>query len=273
MKILPYFTFLLLLTMMACTGDRKEGVVDQGGVEEEEGADLIGTGTPGIDDITLTDMPPTTGFPNASIDNWSYEGGTFTYETSNYEFGEQTPDAESLMCANSAKGQHVHLIIDNEPYIAKYEPTFEQVVKDGKHHILTFLSRSYHESIKTAAAHRAVVANVANMNATDMQEITEPMLFYSRPKGTYVGAAETENVMLDFYPVNAEIGDEYQVLANINGKEFTITDWKPYYIKGLPMGENTVTLTLMKGDEIVDAPLNPVRRTFVLEADPMESSR
>jgi hypothetical protein len=219
-------------------------------------------------------MPPTIDFPNASIDAWEYQGGTFTYETSNYEFGVITPDADELMCANSQKGQHVHLIIDNEPYIAKYEPTFEEILKDGKHHILTFLSRSYHESIKTDAAHRAVVANVANMNITDMQDIEEPMLFYSRPKGTYVGREQTENVMLDFYPVNATISeDDYQVRANINGKEFTIVDWKPYYIQNLPLGENTVTLTLMKGDSIVQAPLNPVRRTFVLEADPTEEMK
>ncbi|WP_104420830.1 phosphopeptide-binding protein [Neolewinella xylanilytica] len=273
MKTFQSLLFLSLLFTFSCGGDTDQGAMDQGGVEEEEGAELIGTGNPGNEDIQLTDMPPTEGFPNASIDDWSYDGGTFTYEVSGYTFGQITEDADELMCANSDQGQHVHLIIDNEPYIAKYEPTFDEPVQDGEHHILTFLSRSYHESIKTPAAHRAVMVTASNGSFSSEQEITEPMLFYSRPKGTYVGRSQTENVMLDFYPVNAPIGDEYQVKANVNGKEFLIDEWKPYYLENLPMGENTITLTLMQGDSIVDTPLNPVRRTFTLEADPMEESR
>ncbi|WP_420460241.1 phosphopeptide-binding protein [Neolewinella sp.] len=272
MKTLSPLLLLLALFVYACGGDTKEMDMDQGGVEEEHGRDLIGDGNPGSENITLTDFPESTDFPNASIDDWTYRGATFNYEVSEYEFAKQTPDADDIMCANSAQGQHIHLIIDNEPYIAKYEPTFEQDMSDGQHYILTFLSRSYHESIKTPAAHRAVMANVMNGGFDQPTEITDPMLFYSRPKGNYVGKKETENVMLDFYPVNVELGDEYQVQATINGKEFMIDEWKPYFIEGLPMGENTVTLTLMRGDSIVDAPLNPVRRTFTLEALPAEEA-
>ncbi|THH41551.1 phosphopeptide-binding protein [Neolewinella litorea] len=271
MKILNTFLLISLLGIFACGGDTQEDNMDQGGVTEE-GSDMIGDGNPGNENIQLTDMPPTEGFPNASIDDWKYEKGTFNYQVSGYTFGKITDDAEQLMCANSDQGQHVHLIIDNEPYIAKYEPTFDQPIADGEHYILTFLSRSYHESIKTPAAHRVVKANVSDGSFTSSQEVTEPMLFYSRPKGTYVGRAETENVMLDFYPVNVTLGGEYTVMANVNGKEFTIDEWKPYYLHNLPMGENTVTLTLMRGDSIVDAPLNPVRRTFTLEANPAEEA-
>ncbi|WP_238750260.1 hypothetical protein [Neolewinella maritima] len=270
MKTLTPLLLLLALFVSGCGGDTNEMAMDQGGVEEEHPDELIGSGNPSNDDIRLTDFPASTEFPDASIDNWTFDAGTFDYEVSNYEFGVQTPDAEEIMCANSAKGQHVHLIVDNEPYIAKYEPTFEHVLSNGQHYILSFLSRSYHESIKTPAAHRAVLANVMNGGFNEPTDITEPMLFYSRPKGTYVGERETEQVMLDFYPVNAELGEDYQVKANINGREFMIDEWKPYFIEGLPLGENTVTLTLMAGDSIVDAPLNPVRRTFTLEALPAE---
>jgi hypothetical protein len=264
---------MALLGLYSCGGDTQENDMDQGGVEEENGTALIGTGEPGNENIELTDMPPTEDFPTAAIEDWSYENGTFNYTIGgDYELGVQTDDAESVMCANSDKGQHIHLIIDNEPYIAKYEATFDQPMVDGEHHILTFLSRSYHQSIKTDQAHRAVKVNVSNNSFSSPQDITEPMLFYSRPKGTYTGRAETENVMLDFYPVNAPLGSEYQVKADVNGKEFMIDEWKAYYLKGLPMGENTITLTLMMGDSIVDTPLNPVIRTFTLQPDLTEES-
>ena len=272
MKFTQLLLLLAVLGMTACGGDTDEMAMDQGGTEEENGRTTIGTGMPGNDSITLTDMPATEDFPTASIEAWTYDKGTFNYTIAgDYELGKQTDDAESVMCANSDQGQHVHLIIDNAPYIAKYDATFDEPVTNGEHYILTFLSRSYHESIKTDQAHRAVKANVTNSSFGEPTEITDPMLFYSRPKGTYTGKKETENVMLDFYPVNAPLGDEYQVKAEINGKEFMIEDWKPYFIKGLPLGENTVTLTLMAGDSIVDAPLNPVVRTFTLVADPTEA--
>ena len=241
--------------------------MDQGGVATDS---IDADPNAASANLSLTPMPPTAEFQNAAITGWEYRKGAFDYQTTGYEFGQQTPDADQIMCANSGKGQHAHLIIDNEPYIAKYEPTFDQAVPDGEHYILTFLSRSYHESIKTPAAHRAVKATVANGAFTSSEDITDPMLFYSRPKGTYTGKKETENVMLDFYPVNAALGSEYRVRATINGKEFMIDRWQPYYIKGLPMGSNTVTLTLMAGDSIVEAPLNPVTRTFTLEALPGE---
>ena len=52
-----------------------------------------------------------------------------------------------------------------------------------------------------------------------------------------------------------------------------IDTWQPYYIEGLPMGENTITLTLVDAEgKKVDTPLNPVTRKFTLAADPAEES-
>lgn len=221
-------------------------------------------------DVALSPMPATQEFPNAVLNEWMYKDGTFTYRVSNYEFAAQTPDADAVMCANSGKGQHAHLIVNNEPYMAKYEPTFDVDLPDGTHHIMTFLSRSYHESIKNGLAFRAVKATIKDNSFTEATIIEEPMLFYSRPKGAYKGKKETDKVMLDFYPINAELSaDGFYVEASVNGgSPMKITKWQPYFLEGLPMGENTVKLSLMKGGELVDTPLNPVSRTFTLEALP-----
>ena len=225
-----------------------------------------------VNDISIAPMPKSVDFPNATINNVTYQNGKFAYDISNFELGVQTPDADAKMCANSAEGQHIHLIPNNEPYIAKYEASFEQPLPDGEHYVLTFLSRSYHESLKHPSAARALKVNVDGGNFTSTEEIEEPMLFYSRPKGTYTGEKETSKVMLDFYPVNAEIGTDYLVMATINGKETRIDKWQPYLMEGLPMGENTITLTLVdKEGNTVDTPLNPVTRTFTLQEMPLEN--
>jgi hypothetical protein len=203
-----------------------------------------------------------------------YKNGKFNFDVQSktYKLGVQTPDADQKMCANSDEGQHIHLIVDNAPYAAKYVEDFTYDIEDGSHYILAFLSRSYHESIKTPDARVAMKAEVKDKTIVSTDMIREPMLFYSRPKGTYVGKANTDKVMLDFYMNNANMVEGYKVVADINGEEHVIERWEPYYIEGLPMGKNTITLTLVDdaGNKI-DTPLNPVTREFELKADPAEN--
>ena len=256
---------IFLLAMFSLNACGSSG----GQAAETEGAESSNAGT--AQSYTLTPFSPSQAYPDASIESVEFQNGTFTYEIANYELGIQTPDAGSKMCANSGQGQHIHLIIDNEPYSAQYTPTFNYEISDGEHHMLSFLSRSYHESVKNPDAKVAWVIQVENNSITEKKEITEPMLFYSRPKGTYVGE-DTEKVMLDFYVLNAGLDSNYKVEADINGETYMIDTWQPYYIEGLPMGENTIKLTLVDGNgNAVDAPLNPVSRAFTLTPDPAEA--
>jgi len=212
---------------------------------------------------------------DAAINSMTYKDKKFKFVIAgdSYKLGAQTPDAPQKMCANSGKGQHIHLIIDNGPYAAKYTDEFEYELSDGEHYLLAFLSRSYHESIKTKEAHVAKKITVKDGSIVAEEDITQPMLFYSRPKGTYTGKAETDKVMLDFYLVNCTLGDEYKVKVKVNDSaEFTVDKWQPYFLEGLPLGDNTVTLTLVDAQgNPVDTPLNPVSRTFTLKADPADS--
>ena len=77
--------------------------------------------------------------------------------------------------------------------------------------------------------------------------------------------------MLDFYLSNVALGEAYSVDVDINGEKHNVDVWQPYYIEGMPMGKNTITLTLLDADGMkVDAPLNPVTREFTLEPNPVE---
>ncbi len=258
MRTLSLFFAMLAMLLAACQG----GSSNQ--QQEEEMPEMK---------YTVTPFSPSKSYPDARIESMTFVNGQFkfTLNESDYELGVQTPDADQKMCANSAEGQHIHLIVDNEPYAAKYEAMFDYEIPDGEHYILAFLSRSYHESIKTDGAHMAVKTTVENNTIAETEDISVPMLFYSRPKGTYTGKAETEKVMLDFYLVNATLGTQYKVKAEINGEEHMIDSWQPYYVEGLPMGENTIKLTLVDTQgNMVDTPLNPVTRTFTLQEDPAE---
>lgn len=269
MKNLMLLLMLSLAFFTACNNASQSAATDTEGMDNAPDVEM------GEKNYTLTPFSPSPEYADASIEAMTYENGTFNFTLgdSDYQLGEQTPDAEQKMCANSAKGQHIHLIVDNAPYSAQYTPSFEYDVADGEHYLLAFLSRSYHESIKTEPASVVKKITVADKTITSEEEVAEPMLFYSRPKGTYTGKANTDKVMLDFYLANVDFGTEYKVKADINGEVHILDSWQPYYIEGLPMGENTITLTLIGANEgAVDTPLNPVTRTFTLEADPMEEA-
>jgi hypothetical protein len=239
---------------------------------QEEAGEATAEETP---PISLVPMPASPDYPDAAISSMTFADGQFSFGITgeSYALGVQTSDAPSKMCANSAEGQHIHLIVDDEPYAAKYEADFAYEIPDGEHYLLAFLSRSYHESIKHEGAAKAVKATISDNSMTEMTPIEGPMLFYSRPKGTYVGD-DTKNLMLDFYLVNATLGDDYRVKVQVNGEEVaTVDTWQPYFFQDMPMGEHTITLTLVDAaGNPVDVPLNPVSRTITLQADPADQA-
>ena len=182
-----------------------------------------------------------------------------------YELGAQTPDATERGCANSGKGQHIHLILNNEPYSAHYESSFSKDLEDGHYVALSFISRSYHESIKTSSAYQLFQFTVGDVEATPV-DLSAKHVIYSRPKGEYTGD-DAKKVMLDFYLLNTDILEMgNRVKATINGKtEILIAKWQPYFIEGLPMGENTIKLELVDQEgNLVEGGMNTVERKFTL---------
>ena len=184
----------------------------------------------------------------------------FSFNIENYDLGLQTSKNFDYQLANSAKGQHIHFIVNNGPYSAHYTDSFSKGFEKDSNVILAFLSRSYHESVKNKDAY--ILTQVGESDI----DIENEFLFYSRPKGTYKGA-DTENLLLDFYLVNTEISKNgNKVRATIQNTEFIIDEWAPYYIKGLSKGEINIKLELIDSSgNLIKTPFNPSTRKVILE--------
>lgn len=191
----------------------------------------------------------------------------FAFDVKDYNLGEVTErNGVAANLANSDKGQHIHFILDNEPYSAHYEPEFKREMPEGTHYLVAFLSRSYHESVKNSNSFIAKKM-VVGEGGDDMNvDLEKPTMIYSRPKGEYSGA-DTENLLLDFFLLNTTLSENgNKVRATINGQEFMITEWAPYVIKGLPKGEVTVKLELLDADgNLIPGGFNDVTRTVTLK--------
>ncbi|WP_216679080.1 hypothetical protein [Hymenobacter siberiensis] len=225
--------------------------------------------------IRLTPFSDSPKFPEAQMQMRAPVAGAtlpsgevaFDYQTTNFQLTKMSGGPHMAEMANSMKGQHIHNIVDNQPYTAHYDTKFTKAIPDGQHVVLSFLSRSYHESLKHLGAYDLTVINVGNTPApaTPIIDVKAPNLFYSRPKDTYSGV-DAKRIMLDFYLVNTKLEPGgNRVRATINGTEFMLDQWLPYQMEGLPAGENTVKLELIDGSgNMIAGPYNSVTRTFTV---------
>lgn len=191
----------------------------------------------------------------------------FSFKIKNYELGVETTSSNTVFLANSKKGQHIHFILNNEPYSAHYESAFAKAIPDGTHHLVAFLSRSYHESVKndnSVVVKKLVVGNTQEASTTI--DMDSPTLIYSRPKGTYSGN-DTEKVLLDFFVLNTSLSKTAnKVRATINETTFLIDQWEPMVIKGLPLGQVKIRLELIdKNGQVIPGPFNTVNRVIELK--------
>ena len=191
----------------------------------------------------------------------------FDYDVTNFVLTKMSGGMTGNEMAVSEKGQHIHNIVDNQPYTAHYTTEFTKNIADGQHVVLSFLSRSYHESLKHRGAYDLRLVTVGSAAAQPLEvNLSAPHMFYSRPKGEYSGN-DTKKVMLDFYLVNTTLAPGgNKVRATINGTEFMLDQWLPCMMEGLPMGQNTVKLELLDASgNLIPGPFNSVTRTFTLQ--------
>ena len=193
-----------------------------------------------------------------------------TVEAENFEAGIQTDTERANEIANSGNGQHFHLIVDNQPYMANYEtgtPFDLGDLEPGAHTLVAFPSRSYHESVKGPEAYDLVNFYVGEESGEFMLGSREPAIIYSRPKGRY-RRADAERIMLDFYLHNVELSpDGYQArytIRDTDGTEvasITLTEWTPAFVTGLGAGTYEVNLQLIGSDgNVVPGPFNDTTR-------------
>jgi len=194
-------------------------------------------------------------------------------EVENFELGVQTDTPRAGEIANSAEGQHAHIILDNDPYLADYkagEPFDIGVLTEGPHTLVVFPSRSYHESVKSPDAADILNFYVGKEEGEFLLDKSAPTIIYSRPKGDYKGK-DAEKILLDFYLNNVELGQDgykakYTITNKGTGEEvgtITLTEWTPAFVAGLPAGEYGVRLQLLDKDgDVVEGAFNDTERTI-----------
>lgn len=250
------FTSLCVSAMLfaSCSGSGTSGGADS--TDTTAAADSASADTSAAK-LSIEPLTKSTAFPGASLKVTELKASKVSadsvkldvkYAVSNFKLTQMTMDEHGDMANNSKQGQHIHFILDNKPYQALYKPEKSDTIGVGEHYLMSFLSRSYHESIKEKDAFVLKHFKVdADGKITDLPAPTTPMIFYSRPKGKYEGK-DLNYLLLDFYLVNTKLDDGHKVKATINGQSFDIDKWQPYFIRGAKPGDLTVQVELQDKD-------------------------
>lgn len=173
-------------------------------------------------------------------------------------------------------GRHLHIIVDDEPYIAVRDISrpldLRQLVEDhlghelseGTHVVRVFPSRGHHESVKTDGAFATVLFHYVRPTPDFAFDPRAPLLTYSRPKGCNPAG----RVLLDFYVTNATLADDgFRVRYDIDGMQGDIVRWAPHWIENLSVGEHRIGLVLVSPEgEPVPGPFNAPSRTIQVAA-------
>ncbi|WP_339376520.1 hypothetical protein [Calothrix sp. NIES-2098] len=163
-------------------------------------------------------------------------------------------------------GPHLHVILDNQPYVAVYDLNQPLVFSDlspGTHTLRVFASRPWHESFKNEGAYAQTKFHIVTKTEDNNPDPSLPLLTYSRPKGDY----GSEPILLDFYLTNAPLHlvaqdnpndnlSDWRIRCTINGESFVLDRWQAIYLKGFKPGKNWVKL------EFLDNQGNPVKNVF-----------
>lgn len=207
--------------------------------------------------------------PNALSPDSLAEAGL---EVEGFELGASTAGEEARGIAASERGQHLHFIVDNTPYVPIYDD--DRVIDisgldPGAHVLRAFPARSWHESVKRDSAF-AIRKFYVNDTTPDVDWTSDtPLLTYSRPKGLYRGPG-ADSIMVDFFVTNAELGpDAHSVRLTVDDTlVYTLEEWKPYYLLGLESGEHTVKMDLLGPDDVVvPGPFNSTERVITVVRD------
>jgi|GEM_PF-467105 len=183
------------------------------------------------------------------------------------------------------EGQSLHVVVDDEPYIAEneaivnaledvdlyYEQTLEfplpSHLKPGQHVLRVFPARSYGESLKGDGCYAVRTFFVKSKTPTFDVDLHKPYITYNEPQGPH-NADKKKPILLDFYVNNVRLSrDGYKVRVTIDGKiQRVLTKWSPYYIYGLKNGEHTLKLELLNETNTVEPGLfSSVERSFSIQ--------
>jgi hypothetical protein len=142
-------------------------------------------------------------------------------------------------------------IINNDDFVSLTGGA-EFTAQSGNNIFLLFACNESGVSCK--GEHSYLLKNYLVGNDMGVFNEKQEHLFYYLPKGE----VESENVVLDFYLLNVNLGKSgSKIRTTIDGMEFLLEKWTAYSIEGLDIGEHSIRIELIDSEgNTISGPFN-----------------
>lgn len=205
-----------------------------------------------------------------------------------FPLGFKSPFERAEELYNNPDGQMIHVIVDNEPYLA-FNQTIDdgfndldqkakdrilsfyipQTLRPGQHILRIFPARSYGESLKGEGCFDTQVFYFLDqkMNHVANVDLEAPYLTYNEPQG-YYPRHKGDPLLLDFIVSNCKLSSTgYKVRLTINKiVSKVLTKEAPYYIYGLTPGKHLVKLELLdERNQVAPGFFNVTEREIIIQ--------
>ncbi len=179
------------------------------------------------------------------------------YDRGAFQFSVSSPSPDFRL-AEGGYGLHIHF--DNREPVLVYDSVFTLELPEGDHLLCAYPVDAQGMGVRNPGAQTGKMIRILNGEIIKTADIGI-MLFYNQPRSEF-DQADPEGVLLDFYLLNAPLGEDVLLKAKIDDQEFDIAENRPYRIKGLEKGVHMAELTLYRWGEVYNLPLNPSRMQF-----------
>ena len=184
------------------------------------------------------------------------ETPTVTIRVQGFALGKPTPGEPPAGLAHDPRGQHVALLVDDEPYRPLYgvdEPISLGKLNPGTHLVRAVLVRSWGESLKSSRAMARAELSVRTKRFRTVRG--GALLTLIQPRD--VVADGTDEVLLDLRLDRYRLGlGSGSLRLILDGQEFHLGHAGAYRLRGLRPGPHTLTL------DTLDRFGDPVLRRF-----------
>lgn len=168
----------------------------------------------------------------------------FEFSIDGFNLGEKTASEEELELMAEDGGQYLFIDRLNSVETKSFSSLNQIDLNSGDNYLVAFLCRSYRMSLKSKSSALFLKITTNNQDGALANEENEPFLILNSPVASY-DITKNKKILFDFYLLNTTIGKNGNYLhLSIDGKEFKIYKWAPFYIEGLDMGKHTIKITL-----------------------------
>ncbi|MCP4442731.1 MAG: hypothetical protein GY810_27820 [Aureispira sp.] len=264
-KLFLHFSFYLCLTLTALSCQS----TTSSEVENTKEAPITTTTESSLNLEPCEPLIQEALYNNVLMQAYTYQNGKFMFGVEGVALGAKTPGAEKKESATSKKGNYIHIVLNDKDHHTSDYQHFIHELPDGEYTLLSFLSRSYHESIKTPTASISKTISIKNKQLQKSQNFDQAAIAINAPRGLYKND-DTKKVVLDFHLFNTNLSPEgNKVRVLIDQEEFILDQWQAHYINGLTLGMHTLELSLINSSGNVI--YGPVSERFVLTEEPENS--